>query len=120
MSEITDMIESYRRGEIAFDRLRDELANREYATPSRFDPDDPDSTINNPYDSDPVYGEEGTWDEVEKAYWGGLLTDEEYDAISDAADAANETKHGKRPPVPPEAPNPTLEEFRRASKADRR
>ncbi len=86
MSEITDEIRAYRDGKIPFTQLVEELSTRTYKTPSRFNDE-----LHGTLEADALgiggegYPEDGTWDEVVSAENTGLLSREEYYAISDAA-----------------------------------
>ncbi len=86
MSEITDRIRAYRRGEVLFTDLIEELSTRTYKTPSRYE-----SELHGTLEADALgiggegYPEEGTWDEVASAQNRGLLTFDEFIAISEAA-----------------------------------
>ncbi len=86
MSEITDKIRAYRAGDLPFAELVTELSTRTYKTPSRYNDE-----LHGTLEADALgiggegYPEEGTWDEVVSAHNLGLLSQEEYYAISEAA-----------------------------------
>ncbi len=86
MSEITHEIRAYRDGKIPFAQLVEELGTRTYKTPSRYN--DP---LHGTLEADGLgiggegYPEEGTWDEVVSAQNTGLLSRDEFYAISEAA-----------------------------------
>jgi hypothetical protein len=64
------------------------LGGRKYKRPTRFsDPERKKSPLWRAENYDPIEGEEGTWDEVDTAWATGLLSDDEYLAIVQYADA---------------------------------
>ncbi len=86
MSDITKRIEDFRAGRLPFAQLVEELGTRTYRTPSRFN-----HPLHGTLEADGLgiggegYPEDGTWDEVVSLYNRGVLSREEYYAISDAA-----------------------------------
>ncbi len=92
MSAITERIQAYRRGDITFERLVEELSTRNYPAPARFD-DPLHGRLEADANRDGIdYPEDGTFDEVSVAWARQELTNEEFAAISDAA----YTHHTKR------------------------
>lgn len=81
-SDITEQIQAYRDGQMGFGDLLNSLANRTYEIPSFMQGDAP---ATNMLDEDTDYSEPGTWGEVTRANDTGLLSDDEYQAIHQAA-----------------------------------
>lgn len=78
--EITGRICAYRRGEISFAELVDELGKRDYARPSHYDATDWGSEGAESFD----HHEAGTTGELRQARSLNLLSDVEYEAIVSA------------------------------------
>jgi hypothetical protein len=88
MSDITEQIKAYNAGKVTFDDLKKELGGRKYKVPARFsDPERKKDPLWRSENYDPIEGDEGTWDEVDNAWATNLLTDDEYLAIVQYADA---------------------------------
>jgi DNA-binding protein HU-beta len=99
--QITEQIEQYREGLIDFPSLLAALAYRKYPDPARYR-----NRPQNPFEvevSDPPVYDEGTWDEVVRARNLGLLTQDEYLAL---AEAAWERAHQEAPSPVPAATGP--------------
>lgn len=78
--DITGRIVAYRKGEISFAELYDELSNRDYIDPSHYGQH---LTQNQLEEVD--YHEAGTTGELRQARSVGLLTENEYEAIVSGA-----------------------------------
>lgn len=82
-TDITRLIESYRAGQITFGVLKERLAHYSYVETERSRVSRQHKGNMVEYDNAPQHTP-GSWDEVRDAYDTGLLTKDEYYAISGA------------------------------------
>ena len=83
MSDVTDMIAAYRRGELTLDELAQRFRDRTWPS-RRLSP----SALHEAYKretEDPEPISEGSFDEVAAAYLQGEISIEEYDVLARAA-----------------------------------
>ena len=89
MGLLSERLDDYKAGRITFEELKAFVAGFKFETPRRFWPDRPtcmgelEAFIDEHMDADPT----DTWDEVSTAQARGLLTWDEYYALSEAMDA---------------------------------
>jgi hypothetical protein len=82
VSDVTDMIATYRRGELTLDELAQRFRDRSWP-PRRLSP----PTLEEAYKrelEDPAPIAEGSFDEVASAYLQGKISIEEYDILARA------------------------------------
>lgn len=84
MSDITELIAAYRRGEITLDEVARRLRERAWPPPTRPFPRTPDEAYRRELE-DPEPLQDGTFDEVYRARDRGELTRDEYDTLAAAA-----------------------------------
>lgn len=85
MSQVTDDLARYKSGDITLDELATEWAERDFGTADEGTKSVEDVWLDA---EDADHSEEGTWGEVRSLRNRGLLTPEEYNTVSVAADEA--------------------------------
>lgn len=89
MSEVTDLIDAYRAGELTLDELVQRFHDRVWPTPRPAA-----RSVDELYErelEDPDSPAEGSFDEVVNAYHVGQITGDEYKALARAVTEASET-----------------------------
>ena len=88
MSEVTDLIDAYRAGELTLDELAQRFHDRVWPTPRPAA-----RTVDELYErelEDPEPPAEGSFDEVVNAYHAGKITGDEYKALARVVAEASE------------------------------
>lgn len=88
MSEVTDLIDAYRAGELTLDELAQRFHDRVWPTPRAAAQSAGELYQRELEDPDPAA--EGSFDEVVNAYHAGQITGDEYKALARAVTEASE------------------------------
>ena len=83
MSDVTDMIAAYRRGELTLDELAQRFRDRSWPSRRLSPPTLEEAYKREVEDPDPIA--EGSFDEVASAYLQGQISIQEYDVLARAA-----------------------------------
>ena len=87
MSEVTEMIDAYRGGELTLDELAQRFRSRRWSSGRPVPRTAREGWQRELEDPDPII--EGSFDEVVSAYHLGQLSGDEYDVLSEAASQAS-------------------------------
>lgn len=96
MSEVTDLINSYKAGELTLDELAQRFRTRQWPV---IKPPEPSSYLDMAAraQEDPRPRVPNSFDDVKRAYSRGDLTREEYDLLSDAVREARRAEQSDQP-----------------------
>jgi hypothetical protein len=86
VSDVTDMIAAYRRGELTLDELAQRFRNRTWPSRRLSPPTLEEAYKRELQDPEPIA--EGSFDEVASAYLQGEISGQEYDILARAAGEA--------------------------------
>ncbi len=87
MSQVTEIIDAYKAGDFTREELAEKLGRFNYTRPQRFgDTQRNDHPLDKAENYDPIFGDENSWDEVVAAFYGGVLSEDDYFAIVDVAE----------------------------------